>query len=108
MSNAAEAEIPQAPAEGETEARARRQGWRPLEEYNGNPDRWIDAESFLKRAETDLPVTRARLETMESRYAQTEAELGKTRQSLEEVRGVLNDFRTMAQRGEERAYKKAR
>ena len=25
-------------------------GWRPLEEYDGDPEQWVDAKEFVKRA----------------------------------------------------------
>jgi hypothetical protein len=39
--------------EGPTEevaAKAARHGWKPLEEYEGDPDTWVDAKEFLGRA----------------------------------------------------------
>jgi hypothetical protein len=38
------------------EAEARAQGWRPKEEFRGNPDAWTDAETFVKRADEVLPL----------------------------------------------------
>ena len=32
------------------EAKAREQGWRPEEEYDGDPEKWVDAGEFLRRA----------------------------------------------------------
>lgn len=38
------------------EAEARAQGWRPKEEFKGNPDHWTDAEAFVRRADEVLPL----------------------------------------------------
>ena len=38
-------------AQAELEARARRQGWRPKEEYRGPEERWVPAQEFLERGE---------------------------------------------------------
>ena len=42
------------------EAEARKHGWRPKEEFKGDPARWTDAETFVKRADevmlNDVPV----------------------------------------------------
>lgn len=51
----------EAPEPTESEAKARRQGWRPKDEYRGPEDKWVDAESFLKRSDEELPVMRERL-----------------------------------------------
>lgn len=31
--------------------KARAHGWKPLEEYDGDPDKWVDAKEFLRRGE---------------------------------------------------------
>lgn len=40
------------------EAEARAQGWRPKEEFKGNPDAWTDAETFVRRADEVLPLVK--------------------------------------------------
>lgn len=59
------------PAEGapNTEASpsaevARKIGWRPLEEYRGPKDKWIDADAFLDKVQTEAPVRNERLRTL--------------------------------------------
>ena len=38
------------------EAEARERGWTPKEEFKGDESRWIDAETFVKNAETKMPL----------------------------------------------------
>lgn len=38
------------------EAEARERGWTPLEEFRGDPSRFVDAETFIKNAETKMPL----------------------------------------------------
>lgn len=45
---------------GEREEQARAQGWSPKEEWRGPEDKWVDAETFLKRGEEIAPVMRER------------------------------------------------
>lgn len=40
------------------EAEARAQHWFPKDEYNGPEDKWVDAETFVKRAEESIPLMR--------------------------------------------------
>ena len=40
------------------EARARRMGWYPKEEFHGRPEDWIPAEKFIDRAEKEAPILR--------------------------------------------------
>jgi hypothetical protein len=62
----------EAPEPTESEAKARRQGWRPKDEYRGSDDKWVDADSFLKRSDEELPVMRERVRAMERKLAEQE------------------------------------
>jgi hypothetical protein len=42
------------------ESEARQQGWMPQEEFKGDPDRWTDAETFVRRADEVLPILKKR------------------------------------------------
>ena len=115
----AEAEVVTEAPEGETpaetgaiqaelEGRARRMGWRPKEEFRGDPHRWTDAQSFIERGEAELPVLRERYRTLDDRFARSEGELRQTRDQVSEMTKVLNEFRDFSARAEQRAYSKAR
>jgi hypothetical protein len=41
------------------ETQARELGWSPKEEFKGDPERWIDAETFVKRGEELMPILKA-------------------------------------------------
>ena len=41
------------------EAEAREHGWSPKEEFKGDPARWVDAETFMKRADEMMPLLKA-------------------------------------------------
>lgn len=41
------------------EARARAMGWRPADEFKGEPDKHIDAETFVKRGDEFMPILKA-------------------------------------------------
>ena len=32
----------------DVEARAREMGWKPQEEFHGDPSRWVDAEAYVE------------------------------------------------------------
>lgn len=34
-------------------------GWKPKEEFRGDPDRWVDAERYVKRGEEFLPIVQS-------------------------------------------------
>lgn len=47
------------------ERQARRLGWRPIEEYKGPADKWVDAAEFVRQADEDLPRIRHANKTLE-------------------------------------------
>ena len=67
-------------------AEARAEGWRPLEQYKGDPNKWIDAEEFVKRGENILPLVKAQ-------NSKLKAELEGQRQSLKEMRESMDNFK---------------
>ncbi len=89
------------------EERARRQGWRPKDEYSGNADRWVDAKTFVLRGEAELPLIRERFRKMDTQFAETKAELNETKKRLTEASEVLVELRDMSVKSEERAYGRA-
>jgi len=40
----------------DVEQDARNLGWRPKEEFQGNPDQWVDAEEFVERGKHIVPI----------------------------------------------------
>jgi hypothetical protein len=50
-----EQQAPEEQAPETPEDRARKLGWRPKEEFKGDPAKWVEAASFLKQAEDDYP-----------------------------------------------------
>lgn len=102
------------------EARARRMGWVAKEDFRGDGGvQWVDAETFVKRAEqsSDILVERnkaldRRLEQSEKRFQEyqnnSERQLKDMSGQLRELQETLVDFRGFAMSANERAYKKAR
>lgn len=40
----------------EVETEARSMGWRPLDEFKGDPEKWVDAQEFVERGKHVLPI----------------------------------------------------
>lgn len=63
-------------AEPTVEEKARSQGWRPKEEFNGDETKFVDAETFVRRGEEVLPFVKANnrklQETVESQATRLE------------------------------------
>lgn len=61
--------------QADVETRARAQGWKDREEYDRDPDNWIDAESYLRLAEESAPIRNARLKKMSQELTETRLRL---------------------------------
>lgn len=73
--------------------KASRLGWKPKDEFRGDPEKWTSAKEFLKRGEEQLPLVKAELRRMQQRY-----------ESLEKTTKNLAEHH---KRTEEMAYKRA-
>jgi len=47
------------------EAEARKQGWRPREEFSGDGDDWVDAKTFVERGNTNPRILQSRVEKLD-------------------------------------------
>lgn len=66
----ADADI-QIPNGKDAEAQAQKHGWRPKDQWEGEPDKWISAEEFLRRGEENPRILRDRLRKMEKSNEET-------------------------------------
>ncbi len=87
----------------ETEARARRMGWRPKDEYTESgrdASKWVDADEFVRRGEESLPVLRERLRKQEKIIEAQD-------KKMEEGNKLLRELVTHQKAQTEAAVKKA-
>ena len=54
-------------------AKAARLGWVPKDKYRGDPKRWVDADEFIRRGETELPILRERLRKQDDTIAEMQS-----------------------------------
>lgn len=90
------------------DAEARTMGWHPQDEYNGDPDKWVDAKTFVVRGETQLPIIRENNRKLQTRARRAEDELADVRAKLDEVNTSLKTLRTMAEKSNEAGYQRAK
>jgi len=75
------------------ENKARLQGWVSKEDFRGDPDKWIDAKSFVERGETIVPIMKERNERLEK--------------EVREMKESFKEFSEFHRKTEDRAYQKA-
>jgi hypothetical protein len=91
----------------EIEDRARRMGWRPKEEFDRPPSRWVDAQTFLDRGERELPVLRERYRKIDTELATTKQELTTVKQTVLDQKRSMDELLELSRSAEERAYVRA-
>jgi hypothetical protein len=87
--------------EATAEDRAAQMGWKPKDQFKGPEDRWVDAETYIKRGEDIEPILRAnnkklldKVQTLETDLQSTKTLLAASSESIEE----LKKFNTEAAR----------
>jgi hypothetical protein len=81
---------PDAKERAAIEAKAREWGWKPLDEFEGEPDAWHDAEEYIKRSDPrylrqELSRTERRLKGLEKQQNQERLEFDRRLQRMERL-----------------------
>lgn len=90
-------------------SRAKEMGWSPKEEWRGNPDQWIDADAFVERGETLMPILKANNRKLTSELHSTRAQLSEAQRIIQantEAIEELKKFNTTSLRQQATAQKK--
>lgn len=58
---------------GQVEQEATALGWAPKESFRGDPEKWVDAETYLERGRTVMPILKATNAKLEGRVRQQES-----------------------------------
>lgn len=81
---------------------ARDMGWRPLEEFRGDPEKWVDAEEYVARGEHVLPIVRAERDRLRGELLTRDQKVVTLEQQLEAtqaiVRGLEKNFNDSLER----------
>lgn len=92
----------------ESEARARVMGWKPKEQFKGDPEKWVPADEFLDRGLASPAIMAERLQFMGDRLARQERDYHAVTGRLDEAIGTINTMTTMVRTAEQRAYQRAK
>ncbi len=88
-----EADVEQQTETGERDydAEARAMGWRPQEEFSGDPKQFIDAKTFVERGEQFLPILKAQNKNLLSKVKQQDRVIAEVREYLTKVEQTAYD-----------------
>lgn len=82
-------------------AQAKVMGWRPKDEFRGDPDKFVPPDKFVQKGLTVLPVLQENYRKLGDKFAKVTDELG-------DVKQVLTEFREFSKSAEQRAYERAK
>ena len=72
---------------------ARQLGWADKEHWKGNPEHWVDADQFLERGRTVLPIVRENNERLQQTVSKQEQRISELQKQLEEGRSSMEEFK---------------
>lgn len=90
------------------EDRARLSGWKPKDEFRGDPARWTDATTFVERGEKILPIVLERNRALEDKLSRITDQLGEVTTRQTETAQAFVEYRDFARKSEERSYQRAK
>lgn len=82
-------------AQTEIETEARSLGWVPKDQFKGDEARWVDAETFVERGHTVMPILKKNNERLERSLQENNVELARVKELLkagEESIKALQEF----------------
>lgn len=83
-------------------------GWIPQDKFRGDPAKWTDAATFVKRGKELLPILRAREQKLTSDLGTMKAQMAEMRSALTESSAALEALTKYHEETAQRAYEKAR
>jgi len=89
------------------EAEARAEGWRPLEQYKGDPNKWIDAKEFVERGENILPLVKAQNGKLKNDLEATKRTLAEMRESMDNFKLFHEETTARLQKEKKAEYARA-
>jgi len=90
------------------ETEAGEMGWRPQEEFKGDPTKWVDAKEFVERGEHILPILKANTSKLRSELLTRDQELAKLRASVEASDKAVKVLRKHYEETQEKELKQAK
>lgn len=104
----AEEAVIESSATPEVQKQAEAMGWIPASRYKGDAERFVDAEEFIQRGETVLPIVKKQLETTRTELAASRAEAAKTAAALKTMQESLEAIEERHSVETQKAVEKAR
>ncbi len=76
----------------QVESKAREMGWTPKEKFRGDPEKWVDAQTFVERGEHVLPILRADRDRLRGELLTRDQKIGTLEQQLEATSAIVQSL----------------
>lgn len=76
------------------EERAAQLGHIPREQWQGDPDAYVDAEEFLRRADNIMPILKANNRSLSEKLSKAQAETVALKSTVDELKRTMKDFQS--------------
>lgn len=86
---------------------AKSMGWRPLEQFKGDPEKWVDADEFVERGKHFMPILRDTNDRLKKDLLQRDQKIGTLEQQLEALNGSVAALQKNYSKATERAVDQA-
>lgn len=92
MSNQLDTPVVESHAPVEVQQAAEKMGWIPPSRFKGDPERFIDADTYVKRGEEVLPIVREQNKRLHAELDSLKSESAKTRQALADAQKAIEQM----------------
>lgn len=70
-------------------SKASEMGWVPKDKFRGDPERWVDADEYVRKGEEVMPILRANNKKLNEQLSLRDQQLQETRAQLDELKESL-------------------
>lgn len=82
-------------------------GWVPKDQFRGDPEKWTDAETFVRRGHEIMPILRKNNEKLTATVENLTGEVLTLKESLKAAQEAMIEFKKHHDETEARAYQRA-
>lgn len=88
--------------------KAREMGWKPQEEYRGDPSKWVEAEVYVERGETFLPFLKRENKKLEGEVSALRNQLTEAQRAIQGSQEAIKSLEEFYSDETKRQVEKAR
>jgi len=92
----------------DVEQEARNLGWRPKEEFQGNPDQWVDADEFVERGKHIVPILKDNNKRLQKELHARDLKINKLESSILNNEAAIEKMEAHWLEANKRAVQQAR